>query len=171
MRRSSLIPAPVAIRTYSPGCSSEISRAAAQRVPLPEISGSLPSALNRRIVASRSIALALRISIHPSAPMPVWRWQMARAIAGRSEAFTRSVQVSKKSLPAPCAFVKGISILMPPVNFYCGNLFLRDGFDQHAFAPGRRGDWVARWGDRPFFAEEKLGPRNGRHPGRLVAIV
>src|SRR5271170_3180480 len=94
-------------------------RAAAQRVPFPEISASLPSALNNRIEWPR-------INIQPSAPMPVWRLQMARAVDGRSTSGTCCDQESRKSFPAPCALVKGIGILVAFVNFDH-----RSAFDLH----------------------------------------
>ena len=53
------------------------SSAATQRVPFPEISASLPSALKSRMCMPS-------ISIHPSAPIPVWRLQIAHAIDARS---------------------------------------------------------------------------------------
>jgi len=53
-------------------------KAAAQRVPLPDISASLPSELNSRIEAG-STAEGGVTRIQPSAPIPAWRSQMATA--------------------------------------------------------------------------------------------
>ena len=65
--------------------SGSTRNAAAQRVPLPEISASLPSALKSRISASQwASSPASATSIQPSAPMPVWRSQIARAAAVQS---------------------------------------------------------------------------------------
>src|ERR1035438_1629541 len=47
-------------------------------------------------------------SIQPSAPTPVWRPQMARAMDGRSPLGASDCQVRRKSFLAPWALVKGI---------------------------------------------------------------
>ena len=59
-----------------------IRNAAAQRVPLPEISLVLPSEFHSSDGSVGARAL-LETSIHPSAPTPVWRSQIATAIAAR----------------------------------------------------------------------------------------
>jgi len=94
--------------TFGPGvipCHS--ANAAAQRVPLPEISGSLPSELNNRV---RSPAPSFATSIQPSAPIPVVRAQIRRATSGRLSLGASPAHVSRKSFSAPCSFVNGISI-------------------------------------------------------------
>jgi hypothetical protein len=49
---------------------------------LPEISAALPSELYSSIAPSASASFGSSTSIQPSAPIPVWRWQIACAIAG-----------------------------------------------------------------------------------------
>jgi hypothetical protein len=63
--------------------------------------------------ASQAPSASGETSSQPSAPTPVWRSQMARASAGRSGESTRSAQVSRKSLLAPCVLVKGMFMGLP----------------------------------------------------------
>src|SRR6185312_7966734 len=101
-------PAPVVIVTSGPLTAFLSSaKAAAQRVPLPEISASLPSELKRRV--SRPFSEGLTI-IHPSPPTPVVRAQIRRAVSGRLAAGAWRAQVRRKSFSAPCSLVNGIFI-------------------------------------------------------------
>ena len=75
-----LTPAPVRTATRSRASPASIRKAAAQRVPLPEISAVLPSELYNSM-APCSPLLPGSTRIQPSAPTPVCRWQMARAAA------------------------------------------------------------------------------------------
>lgn len=117
------MPAPVAMLTFSVDFPVATKRAAAQRVPLPEISLVLPSEFQSSIAAGVPL-FEFEIRIQPSAPAPVWRWQIARASAAGSPACggNCSLHVSRKSFRAPCAFVNGIftlfDALFPMVYFH-----------------------------------------------------
>ncbi len=108
-RRSST-PAPVPMRIVVAAPSrSAIRNAAAQRVPLPDISGSLPSELNSRI----AVACRLRSGARPAASRRLRRRCAGRRSRERHSAVgsagASSAQVSRKSFFAPWALVKGIS--------------------------------------------------------------
>ena len=78
---------PSVYRDVHTGCAvsraspASMTKAAAQRVPLPGISASPPSGLNRRIAQSHAVSpfSAGETRSQPSAPAPVWRSQMATA--------------------------------------------------------------------------------------------
>src|SRR6202035_2160868 len=106
-------PAPVWIVIFSFACSgprSEQRYAATQRVPLPEISASEPSALISRISTS-AVAWGY-IHSTPSAPTPSWRLQICCVNAAMSEeASARSAcdkSIKRKSFPQALAFTNGI---------------------------------------------------------------
>ena len=115
------MPAPVRIRNSCRSGRSLASNAAAHRVPLPDSSGSLPSELNSRIDASHPSPGLRSIRIHPSAPTPVYRSQIATAISGRPLPGASSMDVNKKSFFAPCSLAKGI--LVVPIGFWLLNSF------------------------------------------------
>src|ERR1700679_3313731 len=103
---------------------------------------------------------------------------MARAVDGRSMSGTASADVSRKSLPAPCALVKGICILIPLVNFDYWSAFHFNRLYQMVAGAGseRRfldggGHRVARDGDGPLLVQKQVRARGGSHPCGLVAIV
>src|SRR5579872_1072038 len=170
MRWSCLGPAPVTIVRLEPVCPESIKSAAAQRVPLPEISASLPSALNKRIVLPRTM-------IQPSAPTPVCRLQIARATAGRLVCGAWSDQVSRKSLPAPCALVNGIRIAVSSIDFDDRHALHADRVHQFITRPvhsrlghgGRHGVASLRYG--PTLVEEIVGACHAGIPLRFVAVV
>src|ERR1700761_2400571 len=85
-----------------------IANAAAQRVPLPDISGSLPSELNNWL---RSNPSSRQTNIHPSAPIPVLRWQIRRAISASPSRGASLAQVNKKSFSTPCSLVNAIRFI------------------------------------------------------------
>src|SRR3954447_24284524 len=85
--------------------SEVASHAATQRVPLPESSASLPSALNSRKKNS-PLGLRSRNSI-PSAPILVLRLHNFRARVACWRLATSSSRI-RKSFPHACALTKGI---------------------------------------------------------------
>src|SRR5271157_5266714 len=87
-------PAPVRMTTESRSFSAQY-HAATQRVPLPEISASEPSAFSSR--TRRSASVAGNIHSTPSAPTPLCRSQMRRL----------NKWMIRKSLPQAVAFTKG----------------------------------------------------------------
>ena len=74
MSLQTFTPAPVRIAT-SVLSSREQTSAATQRVPLPEISASEPSALMRRAITLASLSEDSHST--PSAPIPIWRSQQS----------------------------------------------------------------------------------------------
>src|SRR5207245_57282 len=82
----------------------------AQRMPLPDISASLPSALKNRARASWLLERGGSKTMKPSAPTPVWRSSISRA-SGASERGSPRPEVTIKSLPRPLNFAKGICII------------------------------------------------------------
>ena len=75
-------PVSVSIFIFSPASPASRRNFAAQRMPLPHISGSEPSLLKMRIRASAQSEATIQIS--PSAPTPKWRSQTARDSASGS---------------------------------------------------------------------------------------
>src|SRR5438105_8118468 len=109
--RSSVVtsPAGVSQRTTSPAMLMLRTNTAAQRTPLPHISGSVPSAFTTR---SRKSACSERwMRRMPSAPTPVWRAQAAGASDAQSTASGSRSSTTRKSFPSPCILVKNIDDL------------------------------------------------------------
>src|SRR5262245_57256874 len=73
-------------------------------MPLPDISARLPSALRSTMLTSLPSRPGPRCS-RPSAPMPVFRWQTARARAAPGGLFPEGSASTRKSLPRPWCFV------------------------------------------------------------------
>src|SRR5579864_5199919 len=101
-------PAPVRITSLS-GLPPATRYAATHRVPLPEISASLPSALIRR--ARISASGAGKSHSTPSAPTPLWRSQMHLLNSCRSVGASAPSMI-RKSFPQAAALVKGNLILV-----------------------------------------------------------
>ena len=100
-------PASVWMLTESCPCSEQY-HAATQRVPLPEISASEPSAFIRRIPKSASLADTTHST--PSAPTPLWRsqmWQLNPAISSGAW----SMEIIRKSLPQALALTNGMEAI------------------------------------------------------------
>ena len=104
------MPAPVAMRISSFALPVSTSKAAAQRVPLPEISLRLPSEFHSSMAACAP-SVPGPIRIQPSAPMPVCRSQIARSqrggiasldgqliAPGQQEIVARAVRFCKRNL-------------------------------------------------------------------------
>src|SRR5579871_151970 len=106
-RSQCFTPAPV-LMAILPECPWLTRYAATQRVPLPEISASLPSALIRR--ARMSASVAGKSHSTPSAPTPLWRSQMRLLNSCRS-AGASAPSMIRKSFPQAEALVKGTFIL------------------------------------------------------------
>src|SRR5216684_3286363 len=111
-----MMPAPVRMVSLPWGCSEpsvcsehlvcpEQRCAATQRVPLPEISASDPSALNSR--ARMSASWAGNNHSTPSAPMPRWRSHI-RLLKPPISAGTYAPSTIRKSLPHALALTNGI---------------------------------------------------------------
>jgi hypothetical protein len=105
-------PASVSMERLSPACAPSASaiHAATQRVPLPLISATEPSALCRRIAPEQGPVQ--RKNSMPSAPTPVLRAQSRRVSAAQSWLATASSVTMRKSLPQACALVNEINL--PP---------------------------------------------------------
>src|SRR6516164_3812044 len=98
-------PASVSMRTVSLDACSEQYQAATQRVPLPEISASEPSAFTsftRRSAVSDGI-----VHSTPSAPTPLRRSHIVRVSACRSPEKADAAMITK-SCPQAVALTKGI---------------------------------------------------------------
>ena len=85
--------------------------APAQRMPFPDISASLPSALKRRIRASWPRILDFKTTISPSAPAPVWRSRILRANRTRPEGRSPA-RTTSQSFPCPWYLTKGITLVI-----------------------------------------------------------
>src|SRR5579859_235552 len=83
---------------------------AMQRVALPQVVISPPSALMKRTAISASASLDGSISAMVSAPIPVWRSASARACASVGASGRCRASNTMKSLPSPCILRKGIVI-------------------------------------------------------------
>ena len=88
-------------------------QSAAQRAPLPHISGTEPSEF---CTSMRSPSSSVRT---PSAPMPRCRSQSATARSGASGAPPPRRSRSTKSLPRPCSFAKRIALQSNPSAIGC----------------------------------------------------
>ena len=100
------MPASVSKARRSPSPASSSQRAA-QRMPLPHISASVPSAL---IVRMRTSAIdEASKTMQPSAPMPARRSQTQRAKEATSLSGATRASMTTKSLCAPCIFVTRIT--------------------------------------------------------------
>ena len=85
--------------------------APAQRIPFPDISASLPSALKKRIRASCPRVSGFITTIRPSAPAPVWRSRILRA-KGASAEGRSGASATSQSFPIPWYLVKGSCLVI-----------------------------------------------------------
>ena len=82
---TSSTPRPVSTRSgFACAMPRSTANLATQRMPLPHISPSLPSALNMRMRTSASARLGAQTAISPSLPTATWRSLTSRAARARS---------------------------------------------------------------------------------------
>src|SRR5947207_1237727 len=130
------------------------------------------------MLPSASASMAGSTRIQPSAPMPVWRSQMARATVAYPPSAATSLailassrHVSRKSFFAPCALVKGmvngILISLSPVDLDHRRILHHDRSFQRVANPVTRGavdgalGLAAAGHDGPRFVQKKIGARDG----------
>src|SRR5205814_10123065 len=98
---------------------------------------------------------------------------MARATDERSPVGASRSHVRRKSLPAPCAFVNGMVILISPEDLNRRRTFYKDSLHKlivrFLLHSGR--NRVALDGDGPLFMQEQIGTSNRGVPGRPIPFL